>query len=212
MRCCGATWPRLSAERSRVAGAPRGPGSGRPSRPRRRWGSGAQARSRRRHARRFVTVAVFRRWLQGRRVPGSRLSPRSTRGRRMMGLRGTAFQCIGARSRTAADAPAEWPRPRPRQGRPGRPEDGRNTETLRSAHGLLQTNNRPAAAFRGVPRRRPGVEVGAGLQHRMQDHRQLAGQRDRGALEAEPLPQRQSPSCAASLSPRTRVSIAMAAS
>ena len=45
---CGANWPRLSAERSRVAGAPRGPGSVRSSRPHRGWGSGAQARSQRR--------------------------------------------------------------------------------------------------------------------------------------------------------------------
>jgi hypothetical protein len=45
---CSENWPRLSAERSRVAGAPRGPGSGRSSRPHRGWGSGAQARSQRR--------------------------------------------------------------------------------------------------------------------------------------------------------------------
>ena len=42
-----AAWPRRSAERSRVAGAPRGPGSVRSSRPRRQWGIGAQAISRR---------------------------------------------------------------------------------------------------------------------------------------------------------------------
>jgi hypothetical protein len=40
-------WPRRSAERSRVAGAPRGPGSVRSSRPRRQWGIGAPAISRR---------------------------------------------------------------------------------------------------------------------------------------------------------------------
>jgi hypothetical protein len=40
-------WPRRSAERSRVAGAPRGPGSVRLSRPRRQWGIGAPAISRR---------------------------------------------------------------------------------------------------------------------------------------------------------------------
>ena len=45
---CSENWPRLSAERSRVAGAPRGPGSVRSSRPHRGWGSGAQARSQRR--------------------------------------------------------------------------------------------------------------------------------------------------------------------
>jgi hypothetical protein len=44
----GENWPRLSAERSCVAGDPRGPGSVRRFRPRRRWGIGAQARSRRR--------------------------------------------------------------------------------------------------------------------------------------------------------------------
>jgi hypothetical protein len=41
----GENWPRRSAERSRVAGDPR---VVRPFRPRRRWGIGAQARSRRR--------------------------------------------------------------------------------------------------------------------------------------------------------------------
>ena len=45
---CGENWPRLGAERSRVAGDPRGPGSVQPFRPRRRWGIGTQARSRRR--------------------------------------------------------------------------------------------------------------------------------------------------------------------
>jgi hypothetical protein len=56
---------------------------------------------------------------------------------------------------------------------------------------------------------RLGVEVCAGLQHRMHDHRQLPGQGDRRTLETEPFPQRQ---LRRSLSPRTRVSIAMAAS
>jgi len=37
--------PRLSVERSRVAEAPRAPEAGRPSRPRRQWGIGAQAKS-----------------------------------------------------------------------------------------------------------------------------------------------------------------------
>ena len=153
----GEGWPRLNVERSRVAGDPRGPGSVRPFRPRRRWGIGAQARSRRHHRPldgcivtdvALCSVAGFRVDV----VPGSRLSTRSTRSRRRMGLRGAGLPMFVARSRRAADTPAEWPRPRPRQGRPGRPEDGRNTEPFKSAQGPLQRNNRPVAALRGVPR------------------------------------------------------------
>jgi hypothetical protein len=43
--CGREEFPRLSVERSRVAEAPRGPEAVRPSRPRRQWGIGAQAKS-----------------------------------------------------------------------------------------------------------------------------------------------------------------------
>jgi hypothetical protein len=63
-------------------------------------------------------LAGFASSVRGRRVPGSRLSPRSVRDRRMMGLRGIGLPRYRARSETAAGPSAEWPRPRPRQGRP----------------------------------------------------------------------------------------------
>ena len=134
MRCCGANWPRRSAERSRVAGAPRGPGSGRSSRPHRGWGSGAQARSQRRS-------------------PASR--PRRVR------VVGSGQACAGFTvvSAVGTGPPHDGPsRDRPskvsgavRDGRrpiggmasPTSPagtsqvsDDGRNTGTRRSAHGL----------------------------------------------------------------------------
>jgi hypothetical protein len=108
---CSENWPRLSA-----AALPELRGwCGRPDRTEdgvaeRRQGLNAAAPLR--------DLAGFASSVRGRRVPGSRLSPRSVRDRRMMGLRGIGLPRYRARSETAAGPSAEWPRPRPRQGRP----------------------------------------------------------------------------------------------
>ena len=54
----------------------------------------------------------------------------------MMGIRGIGLPLWNAPSREAATLSAEWPRPRPRQGRRGRP-DKRNTVTVN--HLMAQT-------------------------------------------------------------------------
>jgi hypothetical protein len=135
-------------------------------------------------------------------LPGSRLSARSTRGRRIMGIRGAAFQC-GLRG-------PRGPQTHQRNGLahvPGRdvPDVLRTDGTrklssqLRGCFNETTFQQRLSRACRGL-----GVEVSAGLQHRMHDHRQLPGQRDRRALEAEPSPQRQSPTAQLALTTHAR--------
>ena len=104
-------------------------------------------------------------------MPGSRLSARSTPGRRIMGIRGAAFQC-GLRG-------PRGPQTHQRNGLahvPGR--DVLRTDGTRKLFRQLVVRF-SATAFRlrlsGVCRGL-GVEVCAGLQHRMHDHRQLPGQ------------------------------------
>ena len=129
---CSENWPRLSAERSRVAGAPRGPGSVRSSRPHRGWGSGAQARSQRRS-------------------PASR--PRRVRvvgsGQACAGF--TVVSAVGtgpphdgpSRASKVSGAVRDGRRPIGGMASPTSPagtsqvsDDGRNAGTRRSAHGL----------------------------------------------------------------------------
>jgi len=64
-------------------------------------------------------------------LPGSGLSPRSARSRRMMGVRGCGLPMFRARSGSAATNPREWPRPRP--GRDIEIRRAKNTQT-RSPH------------------------------------------------------------------------------
>ena len=128
------------------------------------------------------------------RVPGSRLSARSAWRRRMMGIRGGGLPRFRTRSKMAATPVTEWPRPRPRQGRPVRPKTDGTRKKL-----VDQLMAGPPAACRdpdcsgGCRDGGPGIEVGAGLPHRVQDHRQLARQRHGGALEADLGLQGQSP-------------------
>ena len=113
---CGATWPRRSAERSRVAGAPRGPGSGRSSRPHRGWGSGAQARSQRRSpASRPRRVRVVG---SGQACAGFTVVSAVGTGPPHDGPSRDRPSKVSGAVQTAAGPSAEWPRPRPRQGRP----------------------------------------------------------------------------------------------
>jgi hypothetical protein len=90
---------------------------------------------------------------------------------------GWAFKGSNVGCAVQEDAPAEWPRPRPRQ---GRPEGTRKLfRQLRGCFNETTFQQRLLRACRGL-----GVEVS--VQHRRQDHRQLPGQGDRRALEAEP--------------------------
>src|SRR3954465_8309159 len=99
-----------------------------------------------------------------------------------------AFQCGSRGPRAAATKSTEWPNPRPGRDASTRPKGGREP-TRGSSHAGPPTPV-PTTSGRRVRRR---VEGRSRLQHRVHDHRQLARDRDRGALEADLLLQLEAP-------------------
>jgi hypothetical protein len=132
------------------------PGSGRPFRPRQRWGIGAQARSRRHPLPldgcivtdvTLCSVAGFRVDV----VPGSRLSTRSTRSRRMMGLRRAGLPMFVARSR----------RTHQRNGLAHVP--GRDVPDVLTEHGNFQVSSGSASTKQPSSSSSQGRAAGVGL-------------------------------------------------
>ena len=153
----GENWPRRSAERSRVAGGPRGPGSVRPFRPRRRWGIGTQARSRRRSpwvrgCTAISVLAVVRVACVGRdvcRVHGC------LRGRHGAAagwvFEGVAFQCAHRGLRAAATKQAEGPGPRPGRDVSRHPKRGCETTAAQHTAQSLQRRRGGITPARRLP-------------------------------------------------------------
>ncbi len=118
---------------------------------------------------------AWRRLWRRTRMPGAGSSSRSTFVAARWGFAGRVFQCGRRTSLDQRCIPSSgMARPTSRQGR----------SNALGANAISETS---------CSYSRRSIEEGSGFEHRMHDHRELAGDCDSGAFEPEPLPEREAP-------------------